>query len=384
MEILVYKIFLKQFMESKEVIDNIKDKLQIVLNRNFKTPYRRKIDVYQDRLNLCCPICGDSVHDGRKKRGNLYLDSMSYHCYNCGAHYGINSLLERFGEELSGEDRVVIHEIQQSSKKFERKSTSHQSSMTLTLLSNLAVPKQIFFKANNLVTPYKNEFCSTYLKGRNIEIKCWKYFAFKNETKELYILNINENDRIIGYQIRQLDNKSKKARYLTTSMSKMYRNIFGKDFSIIVKRVLGRMEKGNLFIEEEDGIENIIANIDRLSGLFNIMNINPNLPLTIVEGPIDSLAISNCIALQGATKMNNYFDNVKDVRYLFDNDKVGKQHTIKKLKEHKFVFLWDKYLKEIKSRQKIKDVNDLQKTNNFKLDLFEKCFSDDEMDIMMI
>lgn len=367
-----------------DVLDNIKDKLQIVLNRSFKTQYRKKIDTYSDRLNFCCPICGDSVSDNRKKRGNLYLDSMSYHCYNCGAHYGINSLLKRFGEELSDEDKIFVHEIQQNSTKFERKSKNHHSSMILTLLSELAVPKSIFFKVNNLVTPYKNDFCSNYLKGRNIDIKSWKYFAFKKSTKELYILNINDNDRIIGYQIRQLDEKSKKARYLTTSMSRMYNDIFGKELSNIIEKLLGKIDKGDIFIEEEDGIENIVASVDRLSGLFNIMNINPNLPLTIVEGPIDSLAIENCIALQGATKMNNYFDNMKDVRYLFDNDKVGKQHTIKKLKEHKFVFLWDKYIKEMGVKHKIKDINDLQKINCFKVDLFEKCFSDDELDIIMI
>ena len=367
-----------------DILDNIKDKLQVVLNRNFNTSYRRKIDSYHDRLNFCCPICGDSANDSRKKRGNLYLDSMSYHCYNCGAHYGINSLLKRFGEELSGEDKILVHEIQQSSTKFERKSKNHHSSMILTLLSKLAVPKSIFFNFNTLVTPYKNEYCSNYLKKRNIEIQSWKYFAFKESTKELYILNINEDDRIIGYQIRQLDNNSKKSRYLTTNMSRMYKEVFRKDLSEIVPSVLKNIELGDKFIEEEDGIDNIVASIDRLSGLFNIMNINPNMPLTIVEGPIDSLAINNCIALQGATKMNSYFDNVKDVRYLFDNDKVGKQHSIKKLKEHKFVFLWDKYLKEVKSKHKIKDVNDLQRTNNFKLDVFEKCFSDDEMDIIMI
>ena len=370
--------------DSDDVLDNIKEKLQIVLNRNFKTSYRRKIDVYPDRLNFCCPICGDSATDGRKKRGNLYLNSMSYHCYNCGAHYGINSLLKRFGEELSADDRILVSEIQQSSKQFERKSRTHQSSMTLQVLSALAVPKSVFFKSNHLVTPYKNDFCSSYLKGRKIDIRSWKFFAFKESTKELYILNTNENDRIIGYQVRQLDKKSKKARYLTTSMSRMYRDIFGKDLSSIIGNVLSKMDKGNIFIEEEDGVDNIVASVDRLSGLFNIMNINTNMPLTIVEGPIDSLAVDNCIALQGATKMNNYFDNMKDVRYLFDNDKVGKEHSIKKLREHKSVFLWGKYIKEVKPKQKIKDLNDLQKSDNFKLDVFERCFSDDELDIIDI
>ena len=67
--------------------------------------------------------------------------------------------------------------------------------------------------------------------------------------------------------------------------------------------------------------------------------------------------------------MNNYFDNVANVRYLFDNDNVGKKHALKKLKEHKKVFLWDMYLKELNIKCKIKDVNDLQKSDNYSFSL---------------
>ncbi|MCM1217719.1 MAG: hypothetical protein NC548_24770 [Lachnospiraceae bacterium] len=294
--------------------------------------------------------------------------------------------MKKFDEELSNEDNIFIHEIQQNSKRFERRySASKATSIPFQLLEQLAIPKSVFFKANDLVTPYKNDFVKSYLTYRKIDIQKWKYFAFKISTKELYILNINQNDRIIGYQIRQLNEKSRKPRYLTRSLSKIYREMFGKDLDNIVSKLLGKIEKGEKFIEEEDGIENIVAHIDKLSGLFNIMNIDLYHQLTIVEGPIDSLMIDNCIALQGATKMNNYFDNVDNVRYLFDNDDVGRKHSISKIKEHKQVFLWDMYLNEIGcSDVKIKDINDLSRFDKFKFDIFNKCFSDNELDILMI
>lgn len=368
------------------IIENIKNKIQKILNRKFKNDisYRRKIDIYQDRFNFCCPVCGDSVSDNRKKRGNLYYNDLGYHCYNCGYHAGINYFLKRFDEELSNDDKIIVHELQQSSKKFERKTATRQSSMIFKIIDLIAIPKSIFLKINNLVTPYKNEYCSNYLQGRKINKKFWKYFAFNEKSKELFILNINQNDRIIGYQIRQLNKDSKKPRYLTRSISKIYNEMFNKNINYIIEKLLDNIELGKKYIEEEDGIENIVANIDKISGLFNIMNVDISKQLTIVEGPIDSLAIDNCIALQGATKMNGYFDNVKNVRYLFDNDKVGKTHTLSKLKEHKKVFLWDMYLKKIKAKEKIKDVNDLQKTGNYNMDIFEDCFSDDEFDVMFV
>lgn len=366
-------------------LENIKDKIQVILNRSFKERYRQKIDFYSNRWNFACPCCGDSSTDIRKKRGNLFLDSLSYHCYNCGEHMGINSFLNRFDESLSNEDKIAVHEIQQNSKKFERRTSQQQSSMSMSILERVAIPKSILFKSLGVVTPYKNEFASDYLKSRMIDIKLWKYFAYKPNTKELYILNITPSDRVIGYQIRQLDPNSKKARYITKSLTKMYDDIFKRNISGIVEKLLLKEELGEKYINEEDGIENIVFNLDKLSGMFNIMNINLSQTITVMEGPIDSLAISNSIALQGASKkLNGFFDEVENVRYIFDNDMTGKEMSIKKLKDHKNVFLWTMYLKKIHSDIKIKDINDLQKNNMLNMELIDKCFSDDELDVIMI
>ena len=367
-------------------LDNIKNKIQEILNKKFANDsyIKRKIDVYHDRLNFSCVCCGDSLSDVRKKRGNLYLDTLVYHCYNCGEHMGINTLLHRFGEELSNEDKITVHEIQQNSKKFEPRHSSEQSSISMRLLEKIAIPKSIFFKSLDLISPYKNEFVSSYLKSRKIDIRDWKYFAFNPNTKELYILNTTGQDRIIGYQIRQLDSNSKKARYLSRRLTKMYDELFHKDINSIIEKMILSEPLGQKYIDEEDGIENISANLDRLSGIFNIMNINMSNMITIMEGPIDSLAIPNSIALQGASKtLNGFFDNMKNIRFLFDNDKTGKEMSIKKLKEHKKIFLWSLYLKT-KGIKDVKDINDLQKKDFLDLKIIEQCFSDDEFDAILI
>ena len=368
-------------------LDNIKNKIQEILNKKFANDsyIKRKIDVYHDRLNFSCPYCGDSRSDVRKKRGNLYLDSLRFHCFNCGHSTGINRFLSDFNEELSNEDKIAVHEIQQNAKKFEKRVSSTQSSMSMTLLDKLAIPKDILFKQLGIISPYKDVTASNYLKSRMINIKDWKYFAYNPLTKELYILNTSPLDRVIGFQIRQLDPKSHKQRYTSSRLTKIYSDVFNKDINGIVERLLLKEPLGQKYIEEEDGVENIVANLDRLSGIFNIMNVNLSQPLTIMEGPIDSLAIANSIALQSAAKhLDGFFDEVENVRYLFDNDKTGKEMSLKKMKNHKKVFLWSQYLDMIKSKTNIKDINDLQKQNLFNIDIIEKCFSDDEFDAMYI
>ena len=366
-------------------LDVIKGKLQLILDKSFKERYRRKIDVYSDRLNFACPVCGDSSTDIRKKRGNLYLDSLSYHCYNCSCHMGVNALLHRFGEDLSNEDKIVVHEIQQNAKKFEKRVSTGQGSMTMTLLEKLGVPKMIFFKQLGIISPYKDPVASSYLKSRMIDIRDWKYFAYSPTTKELYILNLTPSDKIIGFQIRQLDPNSIKSRYISKRMTRLYADVFNKDINHIVDAVLKKEPLGEKYIDEEDGVENIVANLDRLSGIFNIMNVNLNQPVTIMEGPIDSLSIPNSIALQGASKqLEGFFDNVENVRYLYDNDKAGKDAALKRLKSHKTVFLWGQYMNMIKTKVKIKDLNDLQRNNLLDISKIEQCFSDDEFDAMMV
>ena len=347
-------------------LDNIKNKIQEILNKKFANDsyIKRKIDVYHDRLNYCCPYCGDSRSDVRKKRGNLYLDSLRFHCFNCGHSTGINRFLSDFNEELSNEDKIAVHEIQQNAKKFERRVSSTQSSMSMTLLDKLAIPKDVLFRQLGIISPYRDVTASNYLKSRMINIKDWKYFAYNPLTRELYILNTSPLDRVIGFQIRQLNPKSHKQRYTSSRLTKIFSDVFNKDINGIVERILLKEPLGQKYIEEEDGIENIVANLDRLSGIFNIMNVNLSQPLTIMEGPIDSLAIANSIALQSAAKhLDGFFDEVENVRYLFDNDKTGREMSLKKMKEHKTVFLWGQYLDMIKSKNNIKDINDLQKQN---------------------
>lgn len=368
------------------LLDNIEEKVQRILNSKFAKDsfHKRQIDHYSDRINFACPFCGDSLRDPRKKRFNIYLNSLSCHCFNCNHHSGINSFLKQFDEELSMEDKIQVHEIQQTSKKFERRISTNQSSFAFQLLDKLAVPKSVLFGMLKLTTPYKSKECSDYLNSRCINIKQWKHFAYNEKSKELYILNINPNDRVIGMQIRQLDPNSKKSRYLTRSLSKIYSDIFSKDISILIARLLKSMENGDKYIMEEDGVENIQANLDRLSGLFNIMNVDMNSPLTIVEGPIDALCITNAIALQGATKLNNYFDDLKMVRFLFDNDKVGKEHSLNKIKINKKIFLWGLYIKKMNIKSKVKDINDIVKLNLYNKEVYESCFSDDEFDVIYI
>ena len=72
-------------MESKTIsglsVDRVKGIVSSALLKFFgNDPQRLKIYQGGNRLNFCCPYCGDSK-DSKKKRGNLYTDTLTYKCY---------------------------------------------------------------------------------------------------------------------------------------------------------------------------------------------------------------------------------------------------------------------------------------------------------------
>ena len=89
--------------------------IQEILNREFSgIPHKTKIDRYGNRLNFSCPYCGDS-DEKRKKRGNFYLDTQGYKCYNggCGVFKSSLSFFYDFGAsgKLSTDERNEIKTI---------------------------------------------------------------------------------------------------------------------------------------------------------------------------------------------------------------------------------------------------------------------------------
>jgi len=162
----------------------------------------------------------------------------------------------------------------------------------------------------------------------------------------LYVLNKNRSGtKILGCQVRPLDQKNGSGKYFTYKLSKIYSEIN---------------------VEIKDKIMNIdddkLDKLDKLSMIFGILSTDFTSTYTIFEGPIDSMFMRNSIALTGVDKMPFDFNELPTTRYFFDNDKGGKKKMIEYLEKGNAVFLWDKFLRDNGLISfKIKDLNDLIK-----------------------
>ena len=87
--------------------------------------------------------------------------------------------------------------------------------------------------------------------------------------------------------------------------------------------------------------------LTKISTLFGIMQLNFQRPITMFEGPLDSMFMNNSLALATAGRSTDDFDEIPTVRYMFDNDATGKKKMAEKLREVVLFLCGLNFLKKI-------------------------------------
>ena len=126
------------------------------------------------------------------------------------------------------------------------------------------------------------------------------------------------------------------------------------------------LKKNNIVSDIE---EDILNKINAINNYFNILNINFNSPVIVTEGQIDSMFLDNSIATTGVSKSKTLLESIlskKNARILFDNDKAGKEESLKFIKQGYRVFMWSKIISDLKAKYPnlIKDINQIKDVND--------------------
>lgn len=357
---------------NQELREDIVNIVQSILNETHTVVEKRNINSYKkNQLEFACPVCGDSSKNHSKKRGILYLDSFKYYCWNgeCSAKYwSIFKLFRRFGKNISNLEH--IKQISESVKKSleTRKPTKLiNSSEYFEFIYNNSISikdlKTFYGLLDSKECSWGNKFIQERLVKKYSDIFLFRKNAFGN--REVWILNkIDECQTIVGAQIKNLDYSVK---YITKSFD-----------------VLHEEMKTELEYPATDFKEKCV----NFSTIFNIFNIDIESTINIFEGPIDALFMKNSIATAGASKLKNFFDDLDNIRFFFDNDKTGKINSIEKIKKNNSCFLWKKFFKDNNiDNKRLKDLNELiqyiNKNRGYltSLNNINKCFSKSKYDI---
>lgn len=271
-----------------------------------------------------CPLCGDSQKNKNKTRGYIYQKGQDalFYCHNCHASTKFGNLLrtvdpelykeyvqERFVEQNTGERKDPPVDI----TKFNRPKYLTDSPLkTLKKVSQLAWdhPAKTYINNRQIPTRFHHKLFYTP------KFKKWVNSIIPNK----FETETGDEPRLI---IPFLDKE---------------KNCFG---------IQGRSFK-------KDGIRYITIMFDENKPkIFGLDDVDFNRRVYVVEGPIDSMFLPNCIAMAGSAA--SFLNTVDDFVLVMDNEPRNKEivaHIEKCIDLGYNICLWPEYIPH-------KDINDM-------------------------
>ena len=286
---------------------------------NLISPYLQQFKKKGDFLwTFRCPYCGDSQKSRTKARGFVYRkkNDLFYKCHNCGVGTTLGKLIEHL-DSKSYKDYIMERYksgVKTVNKEPEFKFNepvfrSKDICSTLNSLSELGEDhpaRKIIDRRNLPISSYKDLFlCPEFYKFTNNLIPN-KFPSLDGDHPRLLIPFRNEEGEIFAYQGRAFGDE--KPKYLTIKL------------------------------QERDKI-------------FGLDKIDKRKEVLVVEGPLDSLFLDNCIAVAGADVPNLDCD----FTVVFDNEPRNRE-LLKQIEKtinhgHK-ICLWPEEMR-------YKDINDM-------------------------
>lgn len=355
-------------MELSEINKNqIISKVGLILQQNFHG-VKSEPKIFRDRINVACPYCGDSHTNLHKKRGNLYFNNLFYHCFNCSKHVNLVNFLRDHNQSINSTDDLTFFLDYIRQNQVVRVTKDYLEVNVFSQLKEYSIPLSTVKEKLRLVNVNESMKLEKYLKARFMH-RHLDQFLFDSYRDQLYIFNLTpDRMNVIGWQIRNF--KPGRTKYVSYNIEKI----------------------NNLLLDRSiNQLEDDIAKINTLSLYFGIFHADFSRPVDIFEGVIDSLILSNSIALTGADKPTEMFDEISTVRYFFDNDIKGRKIMESKLKRRKKVFMWNKIIRDFKIQPRLaemKSVKDLSelveycwKTKNDAIKNLDKYYTENPLDI---
>ena len=251
--------------------------------------------------NFSCPFCGDSKKNLSKARGYVFAkgNNLFYGCHNCGEGTNVANLVKQVDPSLHQEYTLERY-------KEGKSNTSNFKATTLNIppprFDKLA--KQKIFEHSEWCDKLPSRhFCLTYLQKRHIPQEYHSKLLFTFKYKQFI-------DALIPNHGKELIDDAR----LIIPFYDVYNNLIA-----VSGRALENSDKTLRYIT--------IRTVDSDSKLVYGMDmVDLNQTVKIVEGPIDSLFLSNCLA-SGDANLNLTAKNISadDKVLIFDNQPRNKE-----------------------------------------------------------
>ncbi len=278
--------------------------------------------------NFRCPYCGDSQKSRTKARGYVYRkkNDLFYKCHNCGVGSSLANLIKYVDSKTY--DDYILERYRKGVKtnnpepefKFNAPVFKKDIFKSLSPIAKLASthPARRLVEERRIPKKFLSDdlyLCNSFFKFTNSLIKN-KFPSLVNDHPRLIIPFRNEKGDVFAYQGRAFGKETPK--YITIKLDEDADKIYGLDRATHDK------------------------------------------PVLVVEGPIDSMFLDNCIAVAGADfskplSIDGRLMLNGELTVIFDNEPRNKEickQIEKTISQGRNVVIWPDSMKH-------KDINDM-------------------------
>ena len=284
-------------------------------------------------FNFRCPHCGDSKKNKLKARAYFYRvkNDMFFKCHNCGNGQNLANFIKFIDQQMYSQ--YLLERYKKSAPatpkpKFDFKPTMFKETTILDDLikvSELPENHPVLNYVNKRMIPKKYHsilyLCDKFMTLVN-KVKPNTYKVYKDHPR-LIIPFYDTTGEVFAFQGRAFGNEQPK--YLTIKLNENKQKVYGLE------------------------------------------RVNFTQHIHIVEGPIDSLFVDNCLAAGGADLfLKNKIPN-DQITYIFDNEPRNKEivnRMYKVIEQDYNVVVWPDDIQ-------LKDVNDIIKSGTTQKELKE-------------
>ena len=280
---------------------------------------KKKDDLY----NFRCPLCGDSQKNKMKSRGYIYRKKNDYFymCHNCGVSISFYNFLKNVDENL-------LKEYSLERFKNGETGTHNYTKPDFKELKTKPVFKEKL-SISSIESLDDEHFAKKYVKSRNIPESYYSDLYYAEDFKK-FVHSMNIEKELYDGEQRLVIPFYDKDKKITT----------------IQGRALGASKLRYITIKLHEDNHKI----------FGIDRVDENEKIYVVEGPIDSMFLKNCVAMADSNleAITEVYDK-SNVVLIFDNEPRNKE-IVKKVEHavdnHFNVVIWPEMIEE-------KDINDM-------------------------
>jgi len=308
---------------------------------NMISPQLGKFSWKKENLAACrCPICGDSAKNKTKTRGYFYekKNDFFYKCHNCGVGMNLYNFLKEVSPSLCKEYSLERYRNGENGRSNYKKPEEEDLFKFKDSKPKFKKKDKILESLDSLNTLPEDHPAVQFANIRIIPKQHWKYLYYTADYGT-FMKELDPDCLAVGAEPR-----------LVIPFFNSHGTVVGAQ---------GRA----LNIKDENNARNTIKyitvkgdkSIDRL--WYGMWRTDPKKRVYVVEGPIDSMFLQNCVAIVGAGALKEIPFRFEDseMTWIMDNEPRNRQVCayIEKLIElGRDVCIWPDSIDE-------KDINDL-------------------------